>query len=293
MQNLIQNYLRAGYPGIYLVSAEEARVEAELTQIAQSVEHRLFAWSLTEGLVDTADGQVRDAQDALQVLTSWDELPEDSLLLLKDFHMFLEESNPVVIRKLKDALRVGKTKGKAVIVLGCRLCLPPELEREMVVVQFALPGKDQLGVVLDNIAGSANLPKPEGEQRELLLDAASGLTSIEAENAFALSVVECGQLDAKVVAREKAGEVKKSGLLEVWPPTGSLDDIGGLEVLKGWLLQRKDAFGQEAQRYGLPSPKVELGSHLNIQQSCASPHLRFVLFTQDLPQGTCLLNVEM
>jgi SpoVK/Ycf46/Vps4 family AAA+-type ATPase len=35
----------------------------------------------------------------------------------------------------------------------------------------------------------------------------------------------------------------------------SLDDIGGLDVLKGWLLQRQDAFGKEAQQFGLPSPK--------------------------------------
>ena len=29
MRNQIMNYLRAGYPGIYLLSSEEARVEAE------------------------------------------------------------------------------------------------------------------------------------------------------------------------------------------------------------------------------------------------------------------------
>ena len=28
-----------------------------------------------------------------------------------------------------------------------------------------------------------------------------------------------------------------------------------MELLKGWLLQRKDAFGAEARRYGLPNPK--------------------------------------
>ena len=118
----------------------------------------------------------------------------------------------MLVRQAKDTLRIGKTKGKVLVMVGCRFALPPELVREWVTVDFALPGKKELGVVLDNIAKSAKLAKPEAGGRELLLDAASGLTSIEAENAFALSVVESSKLCPQGVAREKASEVKKSGL---------------------------------------------------------------------------------
>ena len=249
------NYIRAGYPGIYLVSHEEARVEAELKAIAQTLNYHLFAWSVTEGLVDQSDGQVREAQDPIQVLTLMDELPDNSLIVLRDFHQFLEDANPVLTRGLKDRLRVGKTKGKTVLILGCRVALPPELEREVVVVHCALPGPEELGLVLDQIATSAKQPAPDGDLRERLLDSSSGLTTIEAENAFALSIVENGQLSPAVVAREKANEVKKNGLLEVYPAMASLDDIGGLDLLKQWLRQRKDAFGPEAHQYRLPSPK--------------------------------------
>jgi SpoVK/Ycf46/Vps4 family AAA+-type ATPase len=34
-----------------------------------------------------------------------------------------------------------------------------------------------------------------------------------------------------------------------------LDSIGGLQVLKEWLLKRCHAFGQKAIEYGLPTPK--------------------------------------
>jgi len=255
MRNAITNYIRAGYPGLYLVSFEETRIEAELKAIAQALDYRLFGWSITEGLVDTADGHTRSAQDPIELMTAVDELPENTVILLKDFHQFLEDGNPVLVRKVKESLRVGKTKGRALVIVGCRLALPPELEREFVVVQFALPDKTQLGAVLDNIAGSAKLPKPEEDAREHLLDAACGLTSIEAENAFALSVVESKQLCSGIVAREKASEVKKGGLLEICALAASLENIGGLEVLKAWLVQRRDAFGREAKAYGLPSPK--------------------------------------
>src|SRR5260221_107887 len=213
MKNTICNYIRAGYPGIYLVSCEETRIEAEMKAIAQNLKYRLFAWSITEGLVETVDGRTQSAQDPIELLAAVDDLPENTLLLLKDFHQFLEDGNPVLVRKVKESLRVGKTKGRVLVFVGSRLALPPELEREFVVVNFALPDKAQLSVVLENISASAKLPNPQEDDREQLLDAACGLTSIEAENAFALSIVESGRLCPTIVAREKANELKKGGLL--------------------------------------------------------------------------------
>jgi AAA+ superfamily predicted ATPase len=255
MQNQITNYIRAGYPGIYLVSCEEARIEAEMKAIAQTLDYHLFSWSITGGLVDTLDGRTQGAQDAVELMMKVDDLPENSIVLLKDFHQFLEDGNPELVSQVKESLRAGKTKGRALVIVGCRSALPPELGREFVVVEFALPNKEQLGMILDSIAASAKLPLPENNEREQLLDAACGLTSIEAENAFALSVVESHKLEPSIVAREKANEVRKSGLLEVCSLATSLERIGGLDCLKTWLVQRRDAFGKEAKAYGLPAPK--------------------------------------
>ena len=251
----IINYVRAGYPGLYIVSSEETRVEAQLRVAAGELGYSLFAWSVTHGLVDTAEGRALEAQDPQDALSRIEELPENSMVLLRDFHEFLDPPNPVLNRALKDAMRSGKACGKCLVILACRLALPPELEREFVVMEFALPGVDELGVVLDSIAESAEQDRLDGDIRCRILDAASGLTCLEAENAFALSVIETGELSAGVVAREKALTIQKNGLLEISPATETLNDIGGLDVLKGWLLERRDAFGQKALQYGLPSPK--------------------------------------
>src|SRR5439155_5101786 len=144
MRNQITNYIRAGYPGIYLVSCEEARVEAELKHIAQSLDRALYGWSITEGIVDTKDGRRHEALDPLAAIDAAEELPENTIILLKDFHQFLEEANPVLLRKVKESLRMGKTRGKTLIVLGCRLALPPELQREFAIIEFSLPSKDEL-----------------------------------------------------------------------------------------------------------------------------------------------------
>ncbi len=255
MRTRLTNYIRSGHAGLYLISHEETRVEAELKGVAEKLKRPLYAWSATRGLVNTADGSGGGANDPMEAIEAVNSLPEDALVLLADFHLFLQDSNPVLIRAIKDALVTSKAKGRVLIVLGCRQVLPPELEREFVLLDYSLPGKEQLGVVLDGICTSAKLKTPAGDDRDQILDSATGLTCTEAENAYALSVIESKKVDAGVVAREKASTVKKNGMLEVVTVKETLDDIGGLDVLKDWLLKRKDAFSQRAREYGLPSPK--------------------------------------
>jgi hypothetical protein len=255
MRGKIIDYVRAGYPGLYLVSHEEQRVDAEIKDIARELGYRLFFWSVVDGLVDTAKGTNNSANDPLEALIAVKELKEKSLVLLRDFHLFLTDPNPILIRTLKDVLLEAKTKSKTLIVLGCRLCLPPELERELTIIDFALPSKEQLRAVLSGIMESAGIQSLELEAQDKVIDAACGLTTIEAENAFALSVVETKAIDPVIVAREKAQAVKKNGLLELVETKESLASIGGLDVLKEWLLKRRNAFSQRAIEYGLPSPR--------------------------------------
>ncbi len=248
-------YLRAAYPGLYLLTHEEQRIEAEFKAVAEHLGYTLCFWSLADGLVNTTTNKATDAPDPLAALDAVATLPEKSVLLLKDYHLFLRDPNALLLRKLKDTLLHAKTRQKHLVIPACRLCLPPELEREFAVIEFPLPGSDELRPVLDNILRSAKLNALTGEAAEAVLAAASGLTTMEAENAFSLSFIEAGGVQPAIVAREKAQAVKKTGLLELVESRESLDDIGGLDLLKVWLLQRRHAFGRKAREYGLPVPK--------------------------------------
>ena len=208
-----------------------------------------------DGLVDTKKHTTTAANDPLEALVAIKDMGEKTIILLRDFHLFLQDPNPILIRQLKDVLQEAKTKSKTLIILGCRLCLPPELEHELTVIEFALPGKEELRAVLGGIMESAGIKSMENEAREKVIDAASGLTTIEAENAFALSVVENKNIEPAIVAREKAQAVKKNGILEIVETKESLESIGGPDVLKEWLLKRRHAFSQRAIDYGLPTPK--------------------------------------
>jgi SpoVK/Ycf46/Vps4 family AAA+-type ATPase len=255
----LTTYLRAGYPGLAVITSEEARAEADIAAVCASVERRLHAWSSTEGLVDTTDGRVTPCPDPLDALQLLDGMfAADSprhVVLLRDLQLHLDQSDPMLVRRLKDILRVAKSNGHAIILLGCRLKLPPELEHEITHVDFSLPDPARLGAVLDGILKSAKLKNVHEVVKEAALQSSLGLTTTEAENAFALSVVETRGIDPKVIAREKARTLKRNGLVEVVEATTSLDDIGGLGQLKEWLQRRGGAFSASAKAYGLPAPK--------------------------------------
>jgi SpoVK/Ycf46/Vps4 family AAA+-type ATPase len=259
----IIDYIQAGYSGLYLVSPEEQRIEAEIKTVIEHVnqsqkpteQYELCYWSVVDGLVNTKTNQVHTANDPLDVLQVVSEQKERTVFLLKDYHLFLEDPNPILLRKLKDVVLEAKTKQKPIIIAGCRLVLPPELERELTIVEFSLPGKEALRTVLRGVMESAGIKSLEPEQQDKVVDAASGLTTMEAENSFALSFVQTNTIEPSVVAREKAQAVKKNGLLEIIETNATLDSIGGLDVLKSWLLKRRDAFSQRAKDYGLPTPK--------------------------------------
>ena len=255
----LTTYLRAGYPGLAVITSEEARAEADIAAACASIERRLHAWSSTEGLVDTTDGRVTpcpDPLDALQLLDGMFAADNPRhVVLLRDLQLHLDQSDPLLVRRLKDILRVAKSNGHAIILLGCRLKLPPELEHEITHVDFNLPDPARLGAVLDGILKSAKLKNVHEVVKEAALQSALGLTTTEAENAFALSVVETRGIDPKVIAREKARALKRNGLVEVVEATTSLDDIGGLGQLKEWLQRRGGAFSASAKAYGLPAPK--------------------------------------
>ena len=255
MKDQLTRYARAGYAGLFLCTSEEVRAEAEVKVAAEALGRPLHAWSLTTGFIDTTSGTVRDCPDPLAALEQVESIDGDCLVLLRDFGALLEDRDPLLVRKLRDTLHHAKSAGKVLLLLGVWKPLPAELEREITRLDLDLPGADILGMVLDQLLTSAGITTPLPEIREAILRAAGGLTTIEAENAFALSLVETGSIQPTLVAREKARALKSGGLLEVIETTESLDSIGGLEALKAWLIQRGEAITQRARDYGLPVPK--------------------------------------
>ena len=264
MQEELDIYIRARYPLLWVVTPEESRALAELDALARRQRKPLYLWSATSGVVNPAIPSRVDAskRDPLSLLTAIMEDAESGLWILRDFHPYLRDHT--VVRRLREAAFTLKSSNKTVILLGPVLKIPPELEKELTVVDFTLPSRAELQIQLSSIIDTAdghddisvNLDR---RQQSRLVQACLGLTSDEASNAIAKAIIQAGgRLDREAiesVTAEKQQIIRKSGLLEYYRSDERLATVGGLDVLKEWLRKRVRAFGEEARAFGLPEPK--------------------------------------
>jgi len=288
--------VRARYPLLYLVSWEEQRLDAILADLARSHGKELLSWTVTEGLrrVESARGPGSEGpRDPVEALQAVGKLTDPALVVLKDFHPFL--SDPAVVRALRDLAHALKSTYTTVVLLSPTLTIPPELEKEISVLDVPLPSSRELlellreivTVVRKNNRAQVNLTKEEAEQ---IIKAALGLTLAEAENAFAKAIAHDGKLDKDDIALvldEKRQVIRKSGLLEYYPTEEKLANVGGLENLKAWLGRRTAAFGEAARKFGLPEPKGML--LLGVQGCGKSLTAKAIAATWRLP----LLRLDM
>ncbi|MBC8101707.1 MAG: AAA family ATPase [Cytophagales bacterium] len=249
----LETLIRARYPIIYVVSWEERRVEETLREICQRRGKKMVVWTATTGL-----GGNTAAREPVAALDQIMGAPDQSVFVLKDFHPFI--SDVVVTRRLRDLVHLLKTSYKSLIILSPLLKLPPELEKEITVVDYQLPTMNDLDRLLEGIIQSVRAtPNIKTDltplEREQILKAASGLTSNEAENVFAKSLVQKRGFDIDVILGEKEQIIRKSGILEYYRASEAFSDVGGMDLLKQWMGQRTASFSEEAKRYGLPEPR--------------------------------------
>ena len=269
-QEDLRVYLKAGYPILYIVTSEEDRAielvgkclaEGDLTG------RRLLIWSVSRGLC-TTDYQPIDRRtaDPATVLPYLLDLKEPGVFILEDFHGFIDERSPnapIIVRQLRDVAAPFRGSRKTIVILSPVLKIPPELEKEITVLDLQLPDMEELAGVLDaTVEEIKDDPRFElnidGDARETIVQAMTGLTQTEAENALAKAIVTRSRLDPEdvpLLLAEKEQIIRKSGMLEFYSTPEQFGSIGGLENLKMWLRQRASAFTEAARGFGLPNPK--------------------------------------
>jgi SpoVK/Ycf46/Vps4 family AAA+-type ATPase len=258
----IELNVRARQPLVYVVTWEEERAIELLAGVAERSGRRLFVWTQTRGL-GPARGGPWDARlaDPLAVLDHIANSDARALYTLLDLHPFL--ASHTVVRKLKDTAALVAGSAKNVVLVSPVLTLPPDLAKQVAVVDLPLPRPEEIAHALDafvaRAAAGAGVRVTLGEaERELLVRSAQGLTLAELAAALGKAIVARNAVDAgtiELVHAEKQQIIRKTGVLESVPAGEGLDAVGGLDALKRWLEARAGAFTERARRFGLPVPK--------------------------------------
>jgi hypothetical protein len=203
---------------------------AEISGLCSEESWKLATWNIDEGL-KASGAIVPDCDDPLAAVKASGALGPiaTSVLVLENFHRFM--SSAEVIQALISQIHAGKNSRSIIVILSHVTQLPIELEKLFVVVEHQLPDREQLEAIARGIA-TEDGELPESDELDSVMAAAAGLTRLEAENAFSLSIVRNSKITKDAIWELKSRTLKKSGLMRLYHGQEDFDSLGGLEGLK-------------------------------------------------------------
>jgi adenylate kinase family enzyme len=238
---MLREIFESGRPLTYIQTAEEQRVGNVLREVSMALPAStpVWTWSLTEGLHREAQAAEPGTQSARGVLDFIVAHPRAGIFHLKDFHEPLRESSEIR-RRLRDVYQDCLDQQKFVVITSPVRYVPEEIERSMIFVELRPPDLIELAELLHG--ENADLSEDVIHQ---LARALRGLTIDEARYALRRGLAAHGRLGPEAVPgvlEEKRLLVNRSGVIEFIADGTSLGELGGLEGLKGWLLERGKLF---------------------------------------------------
>lgn len=257
LENL-RSRMQSQYTMLFLKTWEEDRWETAIAELAQEMDRGLVTWTATSGPQPPL-ANAEDAFEPLAMLSQISSYPKNHLFFLKDFHPFLRD--PLVTRKLRDIAASLAEDGKTLLFVGPVNEVPLELQKEAVPLDLPLPGieehRDVLASVLAEVWDGRAQPLTEDEE-ERLLKGVLGLTTRESRKTLHRALSGRDALNEDVFAalvNEKRVMVQGSDLLDFYDLDEGVKDVGGLDGLKDWIIQRSEAFSSRAREQGIPIPK--------------------------------------
>ena len=241
LTNRLSEYVRACFTGIWIESHEHQDALTEIAQLCRDEQWSLATWDIESGL--SVSGQSAQSGQSEQDASSNDPLaairainalatPDGTaILVLQNFHRFTQSAE--VVQALARQIILGKQNRTIVVVLSPVVQIPTELEKMFVVLEHDLPNRRELDEIARGVATEEG-ELPQGPELETVLDAAAGLTRMESENAFSLSLVRRNRITADAVWEMKTQTLKKSGLLSLYRSESDFNCLGGLSALKAF-----------------------------------------------------------
>ncbi len=267
----LSKLFRARFPYIYITTWEEDRAINTIKQLAGSeklikIPREVYIWTQTKGF--TLNGKkVEGTNSPDKAIDFIKESAKNAVFVMCDFHVYFgvkgRQIDYNVVRHLRDIIPELKTSNyrKNVVFVASELLIPDTMQKEITILDMPLPSLEEIKSKFDKMIIQNNqidTSALDDEAKEKLCKAAMGLTLQEAENAFALAMVNDGKItasDLDTILSEKMQVIKKTGILEFINTDIKIDDIGGLENLKNWLQKRNNSWSESAKKYCLPAPK--------------------------------------
>ena len=237
----VREIFESGRPLTYIRSSEEQRVARVLREVAGALDSLpIWTWSSTEGMRAGGEAGAAAGTDTPRGLLDFIiAYRGPGIFHLKDFHEPLRDS-PEIRRRLRDVYESCLDQQKFVVITSPVRFVPEEVERSILFLELRTPDVVELLEFLREEA-----PATDDEILQQVARTLLGLTIDESRYALRRALATGRGLGAEsfsALLEEKRLLVNRSGVIEFIADGTDLGDVGGLEGLKTWLVERSKLF---------------------------------------------------
>lgn len=238
---IIQNIKSARRVSVPIIAITTPDPAATIKAIAETLSASpALEWDIVDGLsslnepgkaaraviVSEMDPTIANPVELLRLAKK---LPEKSVLFVHFAHRWLQE--PMTLQaawNLRDAFKMDH---RTLILLSTDSHWPAELAGDLYVLDEPLPDAPALLQMVTDIHKDANLELRDAER---IVDAVQGLPAFQASHVVAMSLGKDG-CDIPNLWERKRRQIELTPGLKVSRDAGKFADIGGVEVIKGFL----------------------------------------------------------
>ena len=264
----LKTLLATQTPLIHVATYEEERLLEMLLAMGDGVEKfGVTSWDVADGFqTHRAGAQVfppKECNTDTILGHIAEKMPDNHVLVLRDFHNSWQQKRGYITRKLRNLVPRLRGKWQFLLMLTPPLPadqgLPRELKHDAVSLEMPLPGHEEMSAMFDGFTRKLDKrDQPAADLRHKLVESALGLSAPQARLAFTRAWASFKKFDVRAVETitfAKQEIIRESGALEYWPASAGEGDVGGLDLMKSWLMKRECGFSAEARAAALPYPR--------------------------------------
>ena len=258
--NILASYIDALHPIIYINYFDFKVIDDAILKTGQNVKYVEFNNAL--GLIDFKNkSPMKDCNlEEFLKLVMDDGFEKETFIVLKDIHN--ELNNPIIIALLKIIAEnnlYNENYSATIFIISEIKIIPKELDKYITVFDIPLPTNNEILSIVNEFIKDLDINVKEDTVNDIAISF-KGLNEFQIKQILNLAYQDGGCIDKEdklLILREKEQFIKKAGMLEIVNFSETINDIGGLENLKEWLVRKAKVFSNldKAIKFGVDVPK--------------------------------------
>ena len=259
-KRMLSSYIEALRPIIYINHFDFHVIDKILLDIGYNV--NFIEYNNALGIINfkTKAPQIECTLPQFLKMVMDEGFDKETFIILKDIHNYLKDPEIIsLLKRISENNLYNENYSATIFIISSTVIIPTELENYITVLDIPLPTEEDISNIISDFLTDIDINVEQDILDEIAVSL-KGLNEFQIKQILNLAYQNGGFInreDKYLILKEKEQFIKKAGMLEIINFKESIDDIGGLENLKEWLIRKANIFKNldKAIKFGVDIPK--------------------------------------